>query len=246
VTGAASGIGLATARRLAAAGTPLCLLDRDGAKLRAVARDLDFGEASLAAVVCDVQREASVTRALKTARRTLGLPLLGLVNNAGFGGPFERLTEVKNATFDAVFDTNVRGPFFFCRALLPEMARLGFGRIVNVASIQGTVGAPLSSTYVASKHALLGYTKAIAAEWGGLGVTCNAVLPGFVKTAMGVQPARTRNHGARVLRRSVVKRLATPDEIARTIQFLLHPDSGFINGAELKVDGGMTADLGMS
>jgi NAD(P)-dependent dehydrogenase (short-subunit alcohol dehydrogenase family) len=167
------------------------LLARDQGALEAVAAEIRAAGGSCAVCPCDVIDRSSVDAALAQATAALGPPTI-LVNNAGFGGPFQLLSDSTDADYDQVFHTNVRAAFWFCRALLPGMRAAGFGRIVNVASIEALTGASESAHYIASKHALIGYTKAIAAEWGRFGITSNAVCPGFVATEMaaGFDPAK--------------------------------------------------------
>ncbi|MBK8255741.1 MAG: SDR family oxidoreductase [Polyangiaceae bacterium] len=246
VTGAGRGIGAATARALAADGKAVACLDIDLSAARKVAEEnaaLVGGRA--AAVECDVSIRANVEAAVATVEKTLG-PVDILINNAGYGGPFQRIDEVSDEEWERVISTNLRSVFFFARVLLPKMKAAGWGRIVNIASIQGLYGAARSSTYVASKHAMIGYTRAIAAEWGEYGITCNAICPGYVDTTMGVQPDRIEGHLARVIERTPVGRVAHPDEIGAIALQFVGEKSGYINGAALVIDGGITAHLGLS
>jgi 3-oxoacyl-[acyl-carrier protein] reductase len=220
VTGAARGIGAA-------------IVDALKPAMAVAALDID---------TCDVSKSADVERAIAKTEKELGTPTV-LVNNAGYGGPFHRADEVSEEEWDSIFATNVKGAFLFSRALLPGMKARGFGRIVNVASIQGLAGAARSSTYVASKHALIGYTRAIAAEWGEHGITCNAVCPGYIDTKMGA--GGDGSYLARVLERSPVKRQGTPGEIAALVAHLVGPHGGYINGATLVADGGILASVGI-
>ena len=117
-------------------------------------------------------------------------------------------------------------------------------KIINIASIQGLIGARLSSTYVASKHGVIGYTKAIAAEWGMYGITCNAICPGYVDTRMGIQETLT-DHDKKVLSRTPLGRVASPNEIANLVEFLVSDKADFINGSVINIDGGLMADIGI-
>ena len=196
-------------------------------------------------IPCDVTVRRSVDAALAAVSDRLGTPCV-LVNNAGLGGPFHRADEVSDEEWELLFATNVRSAFWFCRAPLPRMKEQGFGRVVNLSSVQGLAGAARSSTYVATKHALVGYTKALAAEWGRYGITCNALCPGYVGTAMGVQGDQIEDHENTVLARVPAGRLATPDEVAGFVAFLAGREAGYINGASLVIDGGLLADLGVT
>jgi 3-oxoacyl-[acyl-carrier protein] reductase len=239
ITGSSRGIGRATALVLARRGTAVALLARDQGALEAVAAEIRAAGGSCAVCPCDVIDRSSVDAALAQATAALGPPTI-LVNNAGFGGPFQLLSDSTDADYDQVFHTNVRAAFWFCRALLPGMRAAGFGRIVNVASIEALTGASESAHYIASKHALIGYTKAIAAEWGRFGITSNAVCPGFVATEMaaGFDPAK-------ITPRIPAGRFADPTEIARIVAFLAAEESPYLNGSVIAADGGLLADLGL-
>jgi 3-oxoacyl-[acyl-carrier protein] reductase len=239
VTGATRGIGRAISRLLARQGIAVALLARDAPALDAVAAEIaEAGGASLA-VPCDVTDRAAVESALDRVREHCGDPAV-LVNNAGYGGPFHTLAEASDADWDAIFHTNVRAAFWLSRAVLPGMGAAGFGRIVNIASVEGLAGAVESANYVAAKHALVGYTRAIAAEWGRYGITCNAVCPGFVDTAMA-----SGFDAVRLSQRIPAGRLGTAEEIARVAAFLAAEESGYLNGSVIAVDGGLLADLGL-
>lgn len=240
VTGASRGIGAAIAVRLAASGARVALLARDQSALESVAGAIAGQGGQAAAVRCDVTSRESVDEAIAAVTRTFGVPLL-LVNNAGYGGPFHRTDEVSSEEWDAIFAVNVRSAFYFCGRLLPRMKEAGFGRVVNIASILGVAGGARSSTYSAAKHALVGYTKSIAGEWGRHGITCNAICPGYVRTAMleGHGPAPESSLALRV----PAGRLAQPEEIASAVEHLCGTGSAYVNGAALVIDGGLLAGL---
>ena len=143
-------------------------------------------------------------------------------------------------------NVNLKAVFLFTSLLLPAMKSSGFGRIINIASIQGLFGSARSSTYVASKHGMIGYTKTIAAEAGPFGVTCNAICPGYVETGMVTQDRTIDQYTQRVLARSPVKRISLPSEIARVVLHLIDDGAGFINGSSIVVDGGLSAHLGIT
>ncbi len=237
VTGASRGIGRACAMALAGQGTLVGLLARDQTALDAAVSEIRAAGGRCGAFPCDVTDRASVEAAIAQATASLG-PLTILINNAGYGGPFHNLADSTDADWDRVFHTNVRATFWFCRALLPGMRAAGFGRIVNIASVEALTGASESAHYIASKHALIGYTKAIAAEWGRFGITSNAVCPGFVATEMaaGFDPAKLAG-------RIPAGRFANPHEIARIVAFLAEEESSYLNGSIITADGGLLADL---
>ena len=139
---------------------------------------------------------------------------------------------------------NLTGPFLMCREFGRMMLEQGGGSIINVASVAGLVGIADRAAYNASKHALIGLTRTLAAEWGGRGVRCNAVCPGWVKTPMDAAPQAAGLYNDRDIEGRVpMGRFATPDDVAAAIAFLADPaESGFINGHTLSVDGGWFAD----
>jgi len=240
VTGASRGIGAAIATVLAQGGLRVALVARNGETLSRLEAKLSATGAQAKAFACDVANETSVNATLEKIEASLGTPGV-IVNNAGVGGPFHRADEVGQAEWDALFGANVDGVRHFCRWTLPRMKANRFGRIVNIASIQGLFGGALSSTYAATKHAIVGYSKAIAAEWGAYGITCNALCPGYIDTEM----LANADPGARkeLLRRIPVGRLGSAEEVARLVAFVTGPFGGYINGSALVMDGGLSSHL---
>jgi len=245
VTGAARGIGRAIAEMLAAQGSNVGIIDVLEPDLRQTEKAIRDAGGAVVACVADVGVRSDVESAIETVERAYGVAAV-LINNAGVGGPFHRVDEVSDEEWDWIIRTNLKSVFLFARNLLPKMRAAGFGRIVNIASIQGFSGSAASSTYVASKHGMIGYTRTIAAEWGEHGITCNAICPGYVDTAMGVQSDEISNYMRRVLEKSPVKRIASPQEIAALALHLVGPHGGYINGAAYVIDGGITAHLGIA
>ena len=246
VTGAARGIGRAAALQLGLQGHSVAIVDIDGdgaAETVALLRNLPACPKAVA-LTADVGKPTQVRQACQQAGNALGA-IDVLVNNAGVGGPFHRIDEVSDEEWDWIFATNVKSVFAFARTLLPGMKERGYGRIVNIASIQGMVGAELSSTYVATKHAMIGYTKNIATEWGRFGITCNAICPGYVDTSMGAQDLKVDDHTAKILRRTPSANIAKPEEIARWVIFLASAQNTYTNGGVFSVDGGIMASLGI-
>jgi NAD(P)-dependent dehydrogenase (short-subunit alcohol dehydrogenase family) len=240
VTGAAQGIGRRTAESFAMAGYSLALMDLQScdATLAAVrAQGVDAVE--LVGDICD---EAVVARAVETVRRRWNRADV-LVNNAGisFISPAER---VEAHAFRRVLEVNLVAPFVLAKGFGSLMLEQGEGSIVNVASIAGLVGICDRTAYNASKHGLIGLTRTLATEWGGRGVRCNAVCPGWVKTEMDVADQASGGYtDDDIIGVNPMGRFATPDDIAQTILFLADPaKSGFINGQALPVDGGWTTD----
>lgn len=240
VTGASRGIGAAIAEVLAENGFRVALLARDAEALARLEKKLAAAGAEARPFVCDVADAAAVDATLARIETSLGVPGV-IVNNAGVGGPFHRVDEVSKEEWDALFGVNVDGVYHLCRWALPRMKAGGYGRIVNISSILGLFGGARSSTYAATKHALIGYSKTIAAEWGAYGITCNAVCPGYIDTEM----LANADPGARkeLLRRIPSGRFGTPEEVARLVAFLVGPFGGYINGSALVMDGGLSSHL---
>jgi NAD(P)-dependent dehydrogenase (short-subunit alcohol dehydrogenase family) len=240
VTGAAQGIGRRTAETLAMAGYSLALMDiRSCAATLATVRGYGINAEELIGDLCD---EDVVARAVETVRGRWNRVDV-LVNNAGisFISPAEK---VEARAFRRVLEVNLVAPFILAKGFGALMLAQGEGSIVNVASIAGLVGVCDRSAYNASKHGLIGLTRTLAAEWGGRGVRCNAVCPGWVKTEMDVADQAGGSYTDEdIIGVNPMGRFASPDDIAQAILFLADPaKSGFINGQALAVDGGWTTD----
>jgi 3-oxoacyl-[acyl-carrier protein] reductase len=238
VTGASRGIGHASCLALARSGLAVAVgyrSDPEGAE-EAVAKANSEGVRALA-VSIDVRDETSVSEAFKRVEEELG-PVRVLVNNAGFtrdGLAVKYTTE----NWDATLDTNLRGAFLCSRRALIAMLKARWGRIINVASAAALRGNAGQTAYSASKAGLVGLTKSLAREVGGRGITVNAVCPGFVATRM------TEPQGEEIRRRYLemtpAARFGTPEEVAAVIAFLAGPEAGYVNGATIPIDGGLTA-----
>jgi NAD(P)-dependent dehydrogenase (short-subunit alcohol dehydrogenase family) len=240
VTGAAQGIGRKTAEVLAGYGYALALNDLRSpqATSKAIA---DLGGTSLE-VLGDVSREHEVERICNSVQAHYGRVDV-LVNNAGisFICPAEA---IDTKDWQKVLDVNLTGPFLLCRDFGKLMMRQGQGSIVNVSSIAGLAGVADRAAYNASKHGLIGLTRTLAAEWGGRGVRCNAVCPGWVKTEMDAADQAGGSYSdADIENRVPMGRFASPHDVAEAIAFLAdHQKSAFVNGQTLGVDGGWLAD----
>jgi NAD(P)-dependent dehydrogenase (short-subunit alcohol dehydrogenase family) len=215
---------------------PVVLLDRDEDPLRALASEL-----GATALVADVADERAVEAAAAEVERVHGRCDV-LVNNAALyarapldGHPVE--------LWDAVVAVNLRGYFLCTRAFGRLMLARGGGAIVNVTSIAAHVPTPGAAAYCASKAAILALTRQTALEWGPRGVRANAVSPGFMKTAMSVVDYADEGLAQARAERVPVRRVADPDDVARTIAFLASADAAYVSGEELTVDGGLTQTL---
>ncbi len=242
ITGAADGIGWATAQRFAAGGDRVVILDlRDELALQ---RAAELGEAHLG-LGCDVTHEGAVQAAVAQALAHTGR-LDVLVNNAGIGDQPGGTVDQSVDAFDRVLNVHLRGSFLMSR----ECGRVMLnqeqgGAIVNLASIVASAGIPGRNAYGAAKAGIVGMTKAMAVEWGPRGIRVNAVAPGYVRTALveKLQAQGSLNTDA-IHARTPMGRMGTPSEIAEAIAFLASAQASFITGAVLAVDGGWIAHGG--
>ncbi|HYM48975.1 MAG TPA: SDR family NAD(P)-dependent oxidoreductase [Candidatus Limnocylindrales bacterium] len=245
VTGGGRGIGRAVAVALAGAGADVAVSARTQSHVDEVAAAVrGLGRRALA-ITCDVSRSAEVDAMLDQVRSELGDPLI-LVNNAGIAKS-AKVTEITDELWAETLGINVTGAFYCTRAVLPAMLRAGWGRLINMASIASRVGAPYIAAYAASKHALLGLTRAVAAEVVSKGVTVNAICPGYVDTDMTAENvARIKERTGRpadevrgyMERTSPQGRLMSVDEIAAMALFLCSEDARGITGQGIVIDGG--------
>lgn len=246
VTGGSRGIGAAVARELAARGARLTLVGRDAARLRAVESSLRAAPgARHTTVSADLTDEAQAARALREAVAALGDPY-GLVNTAG-AADSAAFVDGDAALWRRMLDVNLMTAVYCTRAALPAMLARGEGRVVNVASTAGLTGYRYVSAYTASKHALVGFTRALAMETARAGVTVNAVCPGYTDTDLLAESvrraaARTGRNADEV--RAVFAaanpqgRIIQPAEVASAVAWLCDPAQGAITGQSLVVDGG--------
>ena len=240
VTGAAQGVGWATASLLAQRGDRVILLD-----LKPVDEQVDRLRATgaqAAGLSGDVSSEAFVQQVSQWLAGKYGAAD-ALVNNAGIS-LIAAAEDTTAAQWQRVMDTNLLGPFLLCRYFGAQMLARRRGSIVNVASVAGLGGVIHRSAYNASKHGLIGLTRTLAAEWGGRGVRVNAVCPGWIKTEMDVADQGSGAYSDRdIVDRVPMARFASPEDVAQAIAFLADSDrNGFINGVSLPVDGGWIAD----
>lgn len=242
VTGAASGIGRASALALARAGAAICVSDIDGdGAAKTAQRIIDEGGRAISAT-CDVTRPEHV-RAMVAATVDAFGSLDAAVNNAGIAGSFtDRLHEADDQVFERVLAVNLRGVWHCMKAELAQMLTSGGGSIVNIASVAGLIGAPKAAAYTASKHAVLGLTKSAAVEYAKRGIRVNAICPAYTDTAM-VQSAIQGNPAmAHIMQRAIpMGRLGDASEIAEAVVWLCSDASSFVTGHSLALDGGLVA-----
>jgi 3-hydroxybutyrate dehydrogenase len=237
VTGAASGIGLACARRLASAGADVVMLDRDREALQAHVPTIG------ADYVCVDLADAAAVAALDIAADIV-------VNNAGLQH-VAAIEEFPVEVFGYMLSVMVEAPFRLIRAALPGMYARGWGRIVNISSIHGLVASPYKAAYVTAKHALEGLSKVVAVEGGAHGVTSNCIAPAYVRTPLveAQIAAQAEIHGLApddvvrevMLAPAAIRRLVEPEEVAELVAYLCAPAASLITGATLAIDGRWTA-----
>ena len=231
VTGGATGIGEAIARRLSEAGATVAIADLDlaGANTAAAALPGAFG------VEMDVTRAESVRSAVEAILARTGQIDI-LVNNAGIGGKAAPITEQAEEDWLRVIAVNMTGPFHCIRAVLPSMRERKYGRIVNIASIAGKEGNPNMVPYSASKAGLIGMTKSVAKEVATEGICVNAVAPAVVQTKILDQ--LTPQQVAYMTDKIPMRRTGKPEEIAAVVHFLASPDASFVTGQCYDASGG--------
>ena len=241
ITGGGTGIGLATARALAPTGARFTLVGRDGARVESAAEEFENAQG----VSCDVADEASVTAAFTAARDRYGSIDI-LINNAGIT-PSAPLHSMDLAVWNQTLAINLTGAFLCSRAALADMYAKKWGRIVNVASIAGLKGGPYISAYCASKHGMIGMTRALAHEAAKRGVTVNAICPGYVETDIVTKAAENISSKTKLSEdeaRAMLyagnpqARLITADEVASAIAWLCSAGAAATNGAAIPMSGG--------
>ncbi len=240
ITGAASGIGRAVARRFAALGAAVvvCDVDEDGGA--ETVRRVEETGATARFVSCDVADARAVVRLHDEIISRFGR-LDCAVNNAGIGGPWERLESYPRDDWERVLAVNLSGVFYCMQEQIKRMANSS-GAIVNISSIAGRRGLPYQAPYTASKHGVIGLTRVAAQEAARYNIRVNAVCPVYTHTPL-FEPLIAANprRAEKMLERIPLRRFAQPQEIADTVTWLCSEQARFITGQALNVDGGMTA-----
>jgi len=235
VTGASQGIGQGCALRLASAGAAVALAARNREKLEGVASQIAASGGKAAVFQLDVADEEQIKAVVKGAIAELGKVDI-LVNNAGITRD-QLVMRMKRADWDAVIRTNLTSAYLCIQQVIPGMLKQRWGRIINVTSVFGQMGQAGQANYAASKAGLIGLTMAIAREVGSRNITCNAVAPGFIATAMtDALPEELKQTGLKAI---PLGRIGTTEDVAGAVSFLASDDASYITGHVLNVNGGM-------
>jgi 3-oxoacyl-[acyl-carrier protein] reductase len=235
VTGASRGIGEAIAKRLASEGATVLAAARSADALGRVVSEIEGAGGKASAVALDLADAISIEAAVKGALAAHG-EIHVLVNNAGVTDD-NLMLRMSREAWDKVLGTNLTGVFLLTQAVSKSMLRKRYGRIVNVTSVVGLMGNAGQANYAASKAGLIGLTKSIARELASRNVTCNAVAPGFVATAM--TDRMTEEAKAKMTGQIPLERLGTPDDIAAAVAFLASDEASYVTGTVVNVSGGL-------
>lgn len=235
VTGSAQGIGKAIALKLASHGVDIVASDINLERLSEVAKEIEGMERRALAVKANVADFKEVEAMVEEAVAKMGAIHI-LVNNAGITRD-ALLLRMKEEDWDAVLDVNLKGVFNCTRAVVKYMSKQRYGRIVNIASIVGEMGNVGQANYSASKAGVIGFTKTVAREFASRNITCNAVAPGFIETAMTQNlPEKVREE---LFKQIPMGRLGTVEDVANCVLFLVTSASSYITGQIINVNGGM-------
>jgi len=235
VTGASQGIGRACALRLAKEGASVAVAARNQEKLNQLVNEIIAAGGKAAAFPLDVADEEQVKSAVKAAIMQFGKIDI-LVNNAGITRD-QLVMRMKRADWDAVLQTNLTSAYLCIQQVIGSMLKQRWGRIINISSVFGQMGQVGQANYAASKAGLIGLTMAIAREVGSRNITCNAVAPGFIETAMTAVLSDEFKQNA--VKQIPLGRVGTPEDVAATVAFLASDDAAYITGHVLNVNGGM-------
>jgi len=235
VTGASQGIGRTCALRLAKDGAAVAVAARNKEKLDELVAEITAAGGKAAAFPLDVAEEEQVKATVKETLAQLGKIEI-LVNNAGITRD-QLVMRMKRADWDAVLQTNLTSAYFLIQQVIPSMLRQKWGRIINITSVFGQMGQAGQANYAASKAGLIGLTMAIAREVGSRNITCNAVAPGFIETAMtaGLSDEFKQN----AVKQIPLGRVGTPEDVASAVAFLASEEASYVTGHVLSVNGGM-------
>lgn len=235
VTGASQGIGRACARKLAGAGASVAVAARNQEKLHQLVSEITAGGGKAAAFPMDVADDEQIKSACKAAIGEFGKIDI-LVNNAGIARD-QLVMRMKRSDWDAVLNTNLTSAYLCIQQVIGSMLKQRWGRIINISSVFGQTGQAGQANYAASKAGLIGLTMAIAREVASRNITCNAVAPGFIETAM--TSALGEEFKQNAVKMIPLGRVGTPEDVASAVAFLASEAASYITGHVLNVNGGM-------
>ncbi len=235
VTGASQGIGRACALKLAAEGATVAVAARNQEKLNELVSEINAAGGKAAAFALDVTDEEQVKSAIKTAIAQLGKVDI-LVNNAGITRD-QLVMRMKRADWNAVLETNLTSAYLCIQQVMSSMLKQRWGRIINITSVFGQMGQAGQANYAASKAGLIGLTMAVAREVGSRNITCNAVAPGFIETAMTATLGEELKQSA--VKQIPLGRVGAPEDVASAVAFLASDKASYITGHVLNVNGGL-------
>lgn len=251
ITGAAMGLGFATALEAAKNGAHLSLVDYNGDALEKAKSDIleQYPDAKILLTVADVSSEEAVKNYVDETVKTYGR-IDGFYNNAGIEGRQAPFIEYDLNVFKKVIDINLMGVYYGMRYIIPIMQKQEYGRIVNVASVGGIRAVMNQTSYVAAKHAVTGLTKQAALEYGRYGILTNAIAPGAILTPMVAEafnqlnPADPKQAETEYAQGNPIKRLGKPEEVGKLVVFLLSEDCSYVSGQTIAIDGGQSNSYG--
>lgn len=234
VTGGSQGLGKAIALKLAENGADIAIAYvGPGGPAEETAKEIEALGRRVFLYVCDVRDEAAVNETVASVKKDLGTVDI-LVNNAGVTRD-TLMVGMKDEDYDMVLDINLKGAFHMIRACYRDFMRKRYGKIINISSIAGLVGNAGQVNYSASKAGLIGMSKSVSKELGSRGVCCNCIAPGFIKTDM-TKDIKDDNP---LLMQVPMKRMGSPEDVANVALFLASPESDYITGETIRVDGGL-------
>ena len=240
VTGANVGIGAAVAKVLAEEGAAVVITGRRKDLLDQVVLDIQRKKGRALAVAGSVTDESHVRSVVDQCVRTFG-SLNIVVNNAGIGAFGKLLHEIDDATWHEMLDINLTGVFRMTRAAVPVMLKHGGGSIINMSSVGGVIGFSGSAAYGTSKGGLELFTKCVAMDYAQDGIRCNSVCPGLIDTPMAAPLLNNPDMKAEVLAAYPIRRVGTPEEVAKMVLYLASDDASWVTGSSFMIDGGLTA-----
>jgi NAD(P)-dependent dehydrogenase (short-subunit alcohol dehydrogenase family) len=239
ITGGSRGLGEAMAKALAEAGASIALVARDQKRLEKVREAIQERGGTAEIFIADVTREEEAGRLVEAVSERFGSPQI-LINNAGINIR-KNLVDFSLEEFRSVLDSSLISTFLMCRAFVPGMKRSGYGRILNMTSIMSHVSLPGRTAYSSAKTALIGFTKALALELAGDGITVNGISPGPFATDMNAAVLNNPEASEQFLANMPIARWGKPEEIGSLACYLCSEAAGFITGTDILIDGGWTA-----